>query len=283
MKLLSRHRLLNCLVATAVAASGCLFCVRAFAQGAAAAPTDSSGSAPSRLAKDRVKVQPYTGKPIYLDQQEVVVAPTIVTHEPITEKYEKDGTPRVERQVARFSDNHFEADGFYREYYPNGKPFVVGEFRLGRQHGEWTYSYDNGQVNRKAVYKDGQPDGTWEVFRADGTLLAKRGFKDGQRHGEWIEFDSTGKQPLRESHYGDGKADGAWKVWYPNGQMKQQVNFKQGKREGLSEEWLEKGEKRSEVTFADDKLDGPTTVWLPDGSKVVQEYKAGKLIPEKKE
>jgi antitoxin component YwqK of YwqJK toxin-antitoxin module len=281
MNVLSWNRVVRSAISIVFAVSGSLVCHRLAAQDAAtkAATNDSSTV---KSVEERVKIQPYTGPPIYLDQPEEVAPPTIVRRDTKTEKY-KDGTVQAERQLALFSDNHFEADGFYREFYPSGKPFLSGEYRRGRQHGEWTYWFENGQVNRKATYKNGQPDGAWEVFRADGTLSAKRGFKDGQRHGEWMAYDKTGKQPLQVEHYDSGKLDGDAKVWFPNGQLKSEAHFKQGLRSGVSTEWTEKGEKRGEVSYVDGKLDGTATVWLPDGRKIVQQYKAGRLLSESKQ
>lgn len=244
--------------------------------------SDEGATATAKSAEDRVKIQPYTGKPIYLDEPAQVAPPTIVRHETKTDKYE-DGKVRTERQLALFSDNHFEADGTYKEYYASGKPFVEGKFVRGRQDGEWTYWFENGQINRKAGFKNGQPDGSWEVHRADGTLAAKRSFKEGLRHGEWVTYDKTGQQPLREDHYANGKRDGIWKTWYANGKQRQQNSFQQGKQHGTSIEWNDKGEKRGEVTYVDDKLDGAATLWLPDGRKVVQQYKEGRLVSESKQ
>ena len=226
---------------------------------------------------ESIKITPYSGKPIFLDEPEVIAAPTIVRRETIREPYE-DGTPRIEREVAHFSDNHFEADGVYREYHPNGKLFVEGRFRRGRQHGEWTFYYDNGQINRKAKYNNGQPDGAWDVFRADGTVSGKRSFRNGLRHGDWINFDESGKKPLREEHYVDGKVDGVWKVWLPSGQLKQQISFRDGKKHGTSTEWSDKGDKIAEVNHVDDKLHGTVTRWLADGTKVEHQYKDGRLV-----
>jgi antitoxin component YwqK of YwqJK toxin-antitoxin module len=227
--------------------------------------------------RESVKIQPYTGKPIFLDEQQQVASPTIVEREKMQEKFENSDQIRIEREVARFSDNHFEADGAYREFYPNGKVFVEGQFRRGRQHGEWTYYFDNGQINRKAVFNEGQPDGAREIYREDGTLLAKRGYKDGKRDGEWITYDKTGKIPLREEHYANGEEDGVWKVWFPSGKLKQQVSLKNGQRHGMSVEWDEKGEKRAEVNYVDNKLHGTVTRWFPDGRTVTQQYSEGKL------
>jgi antitoxin component YwqK of YwqJK toxin-antitoxin module len=249
---------------------------------APAASPKPSDDRPVGTVEDRVKIKPYTGPPILLDEAEKVAAPTIVNRETAREKYE-NGKPRIEREIAKYSDNHFEADGVYREYYPSGQLFVEGQFKKGRQDGTWTYWYENGKENRKAIYKDGQPHGTWEVHRADETLSAKRGFQEGLRDGEWIVYDEKGEKPLREEHYDKGKKDGVWKVWFPSGKQRQEVSFKQNKRDGKSIEWGEDGNKRAEIPYIDDKPSGTATAWLPDGRTIVQEFKDGKLVSEAKQ
>jgi antitoxin component YwqK of YwqJK toxin-antitoxin module len=234
-----------------------------------------------RGQQESVKIEPYKGPPIFLDEPEKIgVAPTIVTKETIKEKL---GDGRVEREVAHYSDNSFAADGSYKEFYPNGKPFIEGQFHKGKQEGEWKYYFDNGQLNRKAMYKDGKPNGSWEITRADGTLQAKRGFKDGLRDGEWIMYDDTGKKPKSEEHYIAGERDGVWKSWYPNGELSLQASFQKGKQHGTSTEFDDKGKKVLEMEWADGKLNGTATRWFPDGRKVVQTYEAGKLKSESKQ
>ncbi len=246
-----------------------------------AAPKPTAGAAKTdAVQQESVKIQPYTGEPIYLNETEQIAKPTIVTRETLKEKFDDDKSLRVEREIARYSDNTFAADGKYLEYHPNGKPFIEGQFRAGRHEGLWTYYFENGQVNRKATYRNGKLDGTWDVFRADGTLAAKRGFKDGLRDGEWITYDTTGKQPLSEEHYVTGKEDGVWKSWYPNGKQKQQASFKLGQREGAGIEWNDKGEKVVEANYAKGKLDGTATRHLPDGKTIVQTYQNGKFVSE---
>jgi antitoxin component YwqK of YwqJK toxin-antitoxin module len=232
-------------------------------------------------SQESVKIEPYTGPPIFLDEGEkVTVTPTIVTRETVKEKL---GDGRVEREVAHYSDNSIAADGSYKEFYPNGKVFIEGQFRKGRQEGEWKYYFDNGQLNRKASFKDGKPNGSWEIMRADGTLQAKRGFKDGVRDGEWMTYDETGKKQLSEEHYAAGEKDGVWKSWYPSGQQRDQVSFKNGKSHGQSIGYDDKGKKVLEVEYTDGKLNGTATRWFPDGRKVVYTYEAGKLKSESKQ
>ena len=228
---------------------------------------------------DGVRITPYTGPPIYLDEPEIVAEPTIVRTQTFNEEYD-DGSKRVEREVAHYSDNHIEAHGRYREFYPNGKPFVEGQFREGRQHGEWTFYHDNGQLNRKATFNNGQPDGAWDVHRADGSLAAKRSFRNGQRHGEWTTYDQTGTKPLRIEQYTDGKPDGVWKIYFPSGAQRQQLGFKDGALDGTSIEWDDKGVKRAEVSYAEGKLHGARTLWLADGRTIVQQYENGRLVSQ---
>lgn len=235
-----------------------------------------------RSDSKRVLIEPYTGPPIMLDEKRVVVPPTIVVRDTHTDNY-SDGKPRIERQIARFSDDHRESDGFYREYYPDGKKFIDGLYRQGRQEGEWSYYYDNGQLNRTVTFQKGRLHGQWETFRADGTLAAKRSYENGLRHGTWQTYDDTGKQLLQEEHYVTGTPDGIVKAWFPDGKQRMQAGIKIGKRHGLTTTWDKDGKKTGEVTYVEGKLDGPAMIVLEDGTTKIQQYKNGLLISESKQ
>jgi antitoxin component YwqK of YwqJK toxin-antitoxin module len=225
----------------------------------------------------------YTGPPIFLDEPESPPPAKLVEKRVDKDTYPDGKTLRYERQIGRFSDDHYEADGFYREYYPNGQKFVEGQYKDGHQEGTWTYYHDNGKVQRTVTYSNGQPDGSWDVYNAEGAVVAKRGYKNGKRDGTWVVYDESGKQPLREEVYTDGKANGVWKVWFPSGQQKNEISVKDGVRDGPYAEWDEKGNKRLDLNFADGKFDGTATLLGVDGQKVVQHYDHGKLLKDAKE
>lgn len=242
-----------------------------------------SGTRPVESVEDRVRIEPYTGPPIFLEEKKVIAPPALVSRDPpFVDKYD-NGQVRVERQVAKYSDNHFESDGFYREYYPDGKPFVQGQFVRGRQDGEWTYWYDNGQANRRVNYRNGQLHGKWEIYHPNGNLLAEREYDNGLRDGKWVTYDETGQQALREDSYVKGSSEGVWKLWYPNGNPRREITLKKGVQNGVTTDWTESGEKSREITWVDGKLDGPATIWQADGSKIVRQYKDGLLVSEKVE
>jgi antitoxin component YwqK of YwqJK toxin-antitoxin module len=233
------------------------------------------------LAQDAAAIKPYTGPPIFLDQPEAPPAASFVEKRVDTEKYE-NGKVRHEREIARYSDNRFVADGFYREFYPTGEKFAEGQYKDGKQVGKWTFWHENGKESRTVNYTNGQPDGTWDIRNADGAVVAKRSYKAGKRDGTWVVYDKTGKQTLREEAYDDGKPNGTWKVWFPNGQLKTQIGIKDGERDGDAIEWDEKGNKRAELKYVAGKVHGTATAWAADGRKVVQQYDHGKLVKESK-
>ena len=81
-------------ILTALVAAIALFakCGSTLAQERTAAPVKSD-SAGNKSAQERVTIQPYNGPPIFLDEREVVVPPSMVGREKITEKF--DGSDKV--------------------------------------------------------------------------------------------------------------------------------------------------------------------------------------------
>lgn len=232
---------------------------------------------PNGKNQKNLTIEPYKGKPIFLDEGEAPPEPRIVQpRTTMTDKYE-DGKPRIEREVAKYSDDTYVSNGVYKEYYQSGQLFVAGEFDLGARTGEWVFYHENGEVAKKVKYESGRPDGKIEVRREDGTLEAQREFNDGRRVGDWYVYADDGEQKLREAHYADGKATGVWKQWYPSGQLWRETPFKEGERHGLAKEWKPDGSKLAEVNFSAGKRDGLAVGWTAEGEKMERRFEDGKL------
>lgn len=221
-----------------------------------------------------VKIEPYTGPPIYLPKAGESVPATEVESSVKKEDY-KNGKVWIERGLTRFSDNSFVSDGVYREFYPDGQQFVEGEYDHGEPIGQWTYWRPTGQIAKKVTYKNGQPDGLIELFRADGTLEARKNFAEGKRDGEWETFAEDGQTRLTHHEYRQGTPTGDWKWWYENGQLQRESSFVDGKMNGVAQEWAEDGAKRAEVEFKEGKRHGLSKQWTPDGREVQQQYENG--------
>lgn len=244
-----------------------------------------ASSSPSRDSEDdaereSVEIKPYKGPPVFLpDAGEPLPATIVEERRTVTQKY-PDGSPQIERQVTRYSDERLVNDGAYREYFPNGQIFVEGAYEKGDQQGQWTYWHDNGQKNRTVNYTNGVPDGSWEVYRRDGSLEAKRSFVNGSRNGEWTVYDTNGNDPLRIMNFKDGKRHGEWKEWFAPGLQKNESNFVDGLREGPATEWDAEGNKRALANYKGGKLHGEVIRWSVDGKEFKQEYDNGRLVGE---
>ncbi len=231
------------------------------------------------------KIEPYTGPPIMLNEGEAPPPPTLVETQMQSDKYD-NGEPRLQREVSRYSDNSFESNGVYREYFKNGQIFVEGQFSKDDPVGEWTYYHENGQVAKKVTYVDGKPDGVVESFDPQGRTLARRQYASGARDGDWTTYEPSEDESadlvkIREEHYSGGKPDGVWKSWRPDGKPAQETTFKGGQLNGVAIEWDEAGDKRMEITFVDGKRQGVTRVWRPDGKVVEQMFEDGRMISQK--
>ena len=98
-------------------------------------------------AADDATVEKYTGPPIFLDEPPTPPPAALVEKRVDKDEY-PDGKVRYEREIARYSDDSFVADGFYREFYPNGQKFCEGQYRNGHREGTWTFWHDNGTQQR---------------------------------------------------------------------------------------------------------------------------------------
>lgn len=245
--------------------------------------TDDNKSTESKGKKDKIdllKIEPYTGPPIYLEEPPTPPPATVAERGIKRSQKYKNGEVHVERTIMRYSDDTRINHGPYKEYHPNGQIFSEGQFTLGIYSGEWKYSHDNGKPCKTVTYKKGQPDGAWDVLRADGTIQAHREFKAGKKNGEWASYDDAGKTKLSHQSYADNKPAGEWKTWYPSGQQKAVAHFKDGKRNGLIQEWAEDGEEIGSAEFVDGKLHGLRISWGPDGKRREQQFKEGRLVPK---
>ena len=82
---------------------------------------------------------------------------------------------------------------------------IQGEYHDGKQTGEWTQWYDNGQMKSVDHYKDGIQDGEHTGWYTDGKIAAIGMYKDGKREGVWKRWDPQGFKNWEETYKDDKK------------------------------------------------------------------------------
>ena len=102
-------------------------------------------------------------------------------------------------------------------YYENGQTAEEGEYREGKQHGNWTAWHENGQKAREGEYHDGERHGNWTAWYENGQKALEGEYRDGELHGKMLSWYENG-QKAEESEYREGKRHGNWTAWHENGQ-----------------------------------------------------------------
>jgi antitoxin component YwqK of YwqJK toxin-antitoxin module len=126
-----------------------------------------------------------------------------------------------------YLDDH--KNGIWTKYHKDGlTPRLVGTYVHGRAKGEYTKTFENGQVKET---------GTRGNKKMTGSL--KRYFEDGQIS--------------QEKNFNDlGKENGVQKMYYPNGQIWLEYESKNGVKTGKQIRYTETGEVKQVITYAED-------------------------------
>ncbi len=111
--------------------------------------------------QESIKIEPYTGPPIFLPESADPPAATRVEEKSITDYYDTESKekPRVVRNVRRYSDDSVKNHGEYKEYYEGGQLFAEGGYDEGVPVGEWKYFHADGTLAKTVTYVAGRPDG----------------------------------------------------------------------------------------------------------------------------
>ena len=89
-------------------------------------------------------------------------------------------------------------------YRPNGLKMMEGNYKNGKQDGEWTMYYESGTKKSIDHYKDGVQSGDHVSWYENGQIDAKGQYKDGQQDGVWKRWDIDGIKNWEET-YKEGK------------------------------------------------------------------------------
>jgi uncharacterized protein len=160
-----------------------------------------------------------------------------------------DSTGRV------LQDLHFpHGTGRLLLVYPDGKRYIEGEYRQGKQDGPYAIYYPDGRKMVENCYVKGRLDGSYKAWFHNGLVRV-------------------------EGHYTYGDKSGIWKNYYINGKLKGEEAYTDGKQNGKETDFTEDGKIETEVMYKDDQKTGLLNKFDPDGTLAYQVmYKDNKPI-----
>jgi antitoxin component YwqK of YwqJK toxin-antitoxin module len=131
--------------------------------------------------------------------------------------------------------------GFKTFKYELGNRMSEGEMKKSKEHGKWTYWYENGETQLICFYSDGLPDSLWQWFDESGNLLRIGNYKKGIEHGVWINYYKNGIVSDSGSYY-ESRMNGEWKYRFENGKIYQIGYFKRNFQDSIWKTYYENGQ-----------------------------------------
>jgi len=68
-----------------------------------------------------------------------------------------------------------------------------GNFKNGKEDGEWVINHENGEFWWKGNYKNGEQEGVWVGYHENGQLVSKGNYKNGKKEDEWVSYWDDGQ------------------------------------------------------------------------------------------
>ncbi len=96
-------------------------------------------------------------------------------------------------------------DGLFVAYGTGADRLIQGYYHDGKQAGEWTTWYENGQRSAVDHFRDGMQNGLHISWYANGVKALEGKYRDGKREGEWTRWDPTGLMSKHEYYRDDHK------------------------------------------------------------------------------
>jgi antitoxin component YwqK of YwqJK toxin-antitoxin module len=159
-------------------------------------------------------------------------------------------------------------------------------YKDGRQDGYFAEWYKNGKLAKEGKYDMGVEQGPWKAWYENGNVRSEEGYIQGKKTGKALYYYQNGKAAL-VGYYKENLADSFWLGWFENAKKKSVENFRViesrnnwiSVKNGTFQYYFSNGNMESEGFFENDKEVGTFTKYFDNGKKVFEgEYKSGKRV-----
>lgn len=139
-------------------------------------------------------------------------------------------------------------NGWLSEYNDTGKVVVKGEYRNGKEEGEWLFEI--GDHREVGTYEAGLKTGIWKHYYLSNNALRFEGeFFDDLEQGKHTWYFDSGEKMV-EGKYVSGVKEGSWKRYAPDGTVLLDIEYRGGVEHKVDGQRLRFGAESTE-TIAD--------------------------------
>ncbi|MBB4079913.1 antitoxin component YwqK of YwqJK toxin-antitoxin module [Lewinella aquimaris] len=118
-------------------------------------------------------------------------------------------------------------DGTRTAYYPDGKPELVENYKMGQFEGEYVTYDSTGNLRMRGSYVDGAMAKVWTRYYPDGGVREVVTFADNRENGPFREWHENGN-PSAAGAYLNGKEEGTLFVFDTTGVLEAVRECQQG-------------------------------------------------------
>ncbi len=104
--------------------------------------------------------------------------------------------------------------------------------------------YKNDTIALKIGYLNGKQNGDMTAFYGNGDVRYVRPYFNGEKHGTHVGFHKNGVKAF-EYYFVNGFSEGNHKEWYSDGELAADMNYVNGKEFGRQQVWRPDGKVRS--------------------------------------
>ena len=70
---------------------------------------------------------------------------------------------------------------------------MTGNYKNGKEEGEWSNFWENNVLKNKAAFKKGQLNGKWYSYNPENVLVCSGKYKNGLKVSTWIDYFNNGE------------------------------------------------------------------------------------------
>ena len=148
-------------------------------------------------------------------------------------------------------------DGIYKYWYLNGHLKVEQSYHKGKEHGRWTWWYEN---DRTLTFTDGVWSYNGKEYQAEND----------EELWNWWWYLNDNKQ--KEGHYLYGEKNGIWTWWYDSGIKQSEGSYVDDEMDGAWFYYNLDGSIAEEKGFAEGQLNGKTATWVTPEEKQSEKF-----------
>lgn len=155
--------------------------------------------------------------------------------------------------------------GYWKNYYSNGKLKYCGFFKDDKPVGELKRYFESGNLKAIMNFDNSGSYSEIKMFYENGTLAAHGYYCGSKKDSLWKYYSYYDKTLISDEFYIKGVKNGLSHKYYSNGNITEKTEWKNNIKNGVWEQYYQDNSLRLKGMYNNGKLSGDYFVYYPNG------------------